>query len=101
MSLFKFECQSSKKARLVTIADLDCYLHQSGCFGLREPRECSCHTFIGFRIGLFIPVWLSTGNLFRSLGKAFIILMVSKPDCVPTFKLFKLRTFWGRGEKDS
>ena len=32
----------------------------------------SCHAFIGFLMGLFIPLWLSTGNSFKSLGKAFV-----------------------------
>ena len=44
-----------------------------------ESREFSCHAFIGFLMGFFIPLWLSTGNLFKSLGKAFVTLMVSKP----------------------
>ena len=42
-----------------------------------ESRGFSCHAFIGFLMGLFIPLWLSTGNSFKSLGKAFV--MVSKP----------------------
>ena len=33
-----------------------------------------------FLIGLFIPIWLSTGNSFKSFGKAFVTLMVSKPE---------------------
>ena len=35
MSVIKFECHSLKWARFGTIADLDWYLHQSSCFGLR------------------------------------------------------------------
>ena len=31
-------------------------------------------------MGLFIPLWLSKGNSFKSLGKAFVTLMVSKPE---------------------
>ena len=33
-----------------------------------------------FLIGLFIPIWLSTGNSFKSFGKAFVTLIVSKPE---------------------
>ena len=33
--LLKFECQPLNWARLGIIADRDCYLHQSSCFGLR------------------------------------------------------------------
>ena len=47
----------------------------------------SCQTFIGFLvldivnlIGLLIPLWLSTGNSFKSLGSAIVYLMVSKPE---------------------
>ena len=35
MSFIRFECQSLKWARFGTVADLDCYLHQSSCFGLK------------------------------------------------------------------
>ena len=45
-----------------------------------ESRGFSCHAFIGFLIGLFIPLWLSTGNSFKSFGKALVTLMVSKPE---------------------
>ena len=33
--------------------------------------------FLWELMGLFIPLWLSTGNSFNSLGKAFV--MVSEP----------------------
>ena len=78
MSFIKFKCQSLKGARFGTMADLDCYL---------EPRGFSCHSHISFLVfdivnlkGLFIPLWLSTGNSLKSLGKAFEVLMVSKPE---------------------
>ena len=44
-----------------------------------ESRGFSRHAFIGFLMGLFIPLWWSTGNSFKSLGKAFVTLMVTKP----------------------
>ena len=54
------------------------------------------HTYIGFLeldminlIGLLIPLWLPTENSFKSSGKAFVILMVSKSERT-SFKLFKL-----------
>ena len=78
MSLIKFDCQSLKWARFGTVADLDCYLRVPVLFKV-EPRGFSCHAFIGFLMGLFILLWLSTGNSFKSLGKAFVTLMVSKP----------------------
>ena len=78
MSFIKFKCQSLKGARFGTMADLDCYL---------EPRGFSCHSHISFLVldivnpkGLFIPLWLSTGKSLKSLGKAFEVLMVSKPE---------------------
>ena len=40
-----------------------------------ESRGFSCHAFIGFLIGLFIPLWLQTGNSFKSLGKVIVTLM--------------------------
>ena len=67
-----------KGARFGTMADLDCYL---------EPRGFSCHSHISFLVldivnpkGLFIPLWLSTGKSLKSLGKAFEVLTVSKPE---------------------
>ena len=49
----KLECQPLNWARLGIIADRDCYLHQSSCFGLRQSPvvsavklslvSCSCH----------------------------------------------------------
>ena len=45
-----------------------------------EPRGYTAVTLVSVFIGLFILLWLSTGNSFnKSLGKAFVILMVSKP----------------------
>ena len=63
--LLKFECQPLNWARLRIIADSDCYLYQSSCFGLRQsPVPISCQAFIGFLLmslsylkGLFIPLW--------------------------------------------
>ena len=45
-----------------------------------ESRGLCCHAVIGFLTGLFIPLWLSTGNSFKTFIKAFVILMVSKPE---------------------
>ena len=81
MSFIKFQCQSLKWARFGTFADLDCYVHQSSCFDLIkvEPRRFGCHAYIGFLvldiinlIGLFIPLLLSKGSFFKSLGKALL-----------------------------
>ena len=80
MSFIKFECQYLKWARFGTIPDLDCYLHQFLFWFKVKPRGFSCHAFIGFRMGLFIPLWLFTENSFKSFGKAFVTLMVSKPE---------------------
>ena len=66
------------------------YIHQSSCWFKVEPPGFSCDTFISFLIGLFIP----TGNSFKSLGKAFVILAVSKPE--RTFNLFKVANIWRR-----
>ena len=50
-----------------------------------EPRGFSFHAFIGSLVGLFIALWLSTRNSFKSFGKVFVTLMVSKP----AFELFR------------
>ena len=39
-------------------------------------------------MGLFIQLWLSTGNSFKSFGKAFVTLMVSKLSTGNSFKSF-------------
>ena len=62
-----------------------------------ELRGFSCHAFIGFPMGLFIPLWLSTENSFKSLGKAFVTLMVSKPKCTYVLYIYKLPVFSTRG----
>ena len=50
-------------------------------FGFKvEPRGFSCQAFIGFVIGLFISLWLTTGNSLESFGTAFVTLMVFKPE---------------------
>ena len=85
LSIFKYVFNISvlKWARFGIIdRRLDCYLHQrlvclvvklSFCF----PWPVD---IINFQ-GLFIPlIWLSTGYSFKPLGKAFVILMVSKPE---------------------
>ena len=51
--LLKLECQPLNWARLGIIADRECFLHQSSCFGLRQSPvvsavnlslvSCSCH----------------------------------------------------------
>lgn len=45
----------------------------------------SCQSFIGFLvldivnlIGLFIPLWPSNENSFKSSGSTFVALMISK-----------------------
>ena len=82
MSFVKFECQSLKWARFGSIADHDCYIHfLEFLFWLKvEPLGLSCHAFMAFLIGLFIPLRLSTGNSFKSFGKALVTIMVSKPE---------------------
>ena len=35
---------------------------------------------LAFLWARFILLWLSTGNAFKSFGKAFVTLMVSKPE---------------------
>ena len=76
MSFIRFDCQYLKWARFGTVADFD----SEFLFWFEgEPRRFNCHAFIGFLMGFFIPLWLSTGNSFKSLGKAFVTLMVSKP----------------------
>ena len=52
-----------------------------------EPRGFSYQAYIGSLvldiinlIGLFIPLWLSTGKSLKSFGKAFVILMARKPE---------------------
>ena len=71
MSFSKFECPSLKWARFGMIADFDCYLHQSSRFGLRESLVgLAVSLILAFLfltsltlcIGLFILLWLSTGN---------------------------------------
>ena len=56
MSFIKFDCQSLKWPRFGTVADLDCYLHQSSCFGFKvEPRGFSSVTLslVFLRVCLF------------------------------------------------
>ena len=80
MSFIKFECQSPKWARfwIRQLTLIATYVIVPVLVWV-ESREFSCHAFIGFLIGLFILLWLSIGNLFKSFGEAFLILMISKP----------------------
>ena len=71
---FQHKCQSFKWTRFEIIATLHCSL----------PRWFSIQAYIGFHVvdiinrrSLFIPLWLSTGNTFKS---AFVSLMVSNPE---------------------
>ena len=78
-------------------ADLDCYPHRSSCLGFKvEPRGFGCQAFIGFLVlelfilvSLFSPTFVINGkiNSLESLRRAFITLMVSKPERTTFHKL--------------
>ena len=82
--LLVFNRSVLKWARSVgIIAEFDCYLHQRlACLGVKLSFVSPWPVLdnINFQ-GLFIPlIWLSTGYSFKPLGKAFVILMDSKPE---------------------
>ena len=57
VSFIKFDRQSLKWARFGTVADQSYEFRVPVLFKV-ESREFSCHAFIGFVMGLFIPLWL-------------------------------------------
>ena len=57
---FQHECHLLNLSGHVLEASLTMIVTYLFWFKL-EPRGLSCHAFIAFLIGLFIPLWLSTG----------------------------------------
>ena len=56
------------------IADLDCYLHQSSCFGFKVEISVG----LVFKFLACLTLWVCLHP--RSLGSAFVILIVGKPE---------------------
>ena len=85
LSIFKhvFNISVLKWARFEIIDRcLDCYLHQRlVCLVVKLSFvSLGLLTLLTFKVCLFHLFGLSTGYSFKPLGKAFVILMVSKPE---------------------